>query len=144
MTFLLDTNVLSEMVRPQPDAGVAEWLADADEDQVFLSVVTLAELRLGIARLNVGRRRQRLDAWLRAELLPRFEGRIVRVDSGIALTWGDVTAECAAAGRPIEAMDALIAATARVHGFELVTRNTRDFEAAMISTRNPWSGAARA
>lgn len=140
MTFLLDTNVVSEMVRPLPDAGVVEWLADVDEDRVFLSVVTLAELRLGIARLPAGRRRERLQAWLQTDLLPRFEGRIVPVDNEIALSWGDVTAECAAAGRPIEAMDALIAATARVHVFELVTRNTRDFELVMISTRNPWSG----
>ena len=140
MSFLLDTNVVSEMVKPRPDPGVAEWLAGIDEDRVFLSVVTLAEIRFGVARLPAGRRRQSLQDWLHGELLPRFDRRIMPVDNDIALTWGDVTAECAAAGHAIEAMDGLIAATARVHSLELVTRNSRDFEAAMITVHNPWSG----
>ena len=141
MSFLLDTNVVSELVRPRPDPGLVEWLAEHDEDQVFLSVVTLAELRYGIARLPVGRRRQSLEEWLLGELLQRFEGRILPIDNNVALTWGEVTAECAAVGRPIEAMDALIAATARVRALELVTRNTRDFEATLISIHNPWVDA---
>lgn len=141
MSFLLDTNVVSELVRPHPNRGLVEWLAGRDEDQVFLSVVTLAELRYGIARLPVGRRRRRLQEWLGGELLQRFDGRIVPVNDDVALTWGDVTAECAAVGRPIEAMDALIAATARVRALELVTRNARDFEAARISVHNPWADA---
>jgi toxin FitB len=141
VSFLLDTNVVSELVRPRPDTGLAEWLAERDEDRVFLSVVTLAELRYGIARLPVGRRRRRLEEWLHGELLQRFDGRILPVDDDVALTWGDVTAECAAAGRPIDAMDALIAATARVHSLELVTRNAKDFEAALTSVHNPWADA---
>ncbi len=128
MSFLLDTNVVSELVRPRPNPGLIEWLAGRDEDQIFLSVVTLAELRYGIARLP-------------GELLQRFEGRILPVDDDVALAWGDVTAECAAQGRPIEAMDGLVAATARVHGLELVTRNARDFEAALTSVHNPWADA---
>ena len=138
MSFLLDTNVVSELVKTRPDAAVVDWLAQLDEDRVFLSVVTLAELRHGIARLPPGRRRRRLHEWLQDELLQRFDKRILPVDDEIALTWGDVTAECAAVGRPIEAMDALIAATARVHALELVTRDTRDFETAKIPVRNPW------
>jgi len=137
--FLLDTNVVSELVRPRPDAGLVEWLAERDEDQVFLSVVTLADLRYGIARLPVGRRRRSLEEWLSGEILQRFEGRILPVDDDVALTWGEVTAECAALGRPIEAMDGLVAATARVHALELVTRNASDFEAALKSVHNPWS-----
>ena len=141
MSFLLDTNVVSELVRPRPNPGLVEWLAERDEDQVFLSVVTLAELRYGIARLPVGRRRRSLEEWLHGELLQRFEGRILPIDDDVALTWGDVTAECAAVGRPIEAMDGLLAATARVHVLELVTRNAGDFEAALISVHNPWADA---
>ncbi len=140
MSFLLDTNVVSEMVKPRPDPGVVRWLMEIDEDRVFLSVVTLAELRFGIARLPAGRRRSSLQAWLQGELLPRFAGRILTIDSEVALTGGDVMAECAAVGRAIEAMDALIAATARVHELELVTRNTGDFVASMIPICNPWSG----
>jgi len=141
VSFLLDTNVVSELVRPRPDPGLVEWLAERDEDQLFLSVVTLAELRYGITRLSAGRRRRSLEKWLRDELQQRFDGRILPVDDDVALTWGDVTAECAAVGRPIEAMDALIAATARVRALDLVTRNTRDFEAALISVHNPWADA---
>jgi toxin FitB len=139
VSFLLDTNVVSELVRPRPNPGLVEWLAERDEDRVFLSVVTLAELRYGIARLPVGRRRRSLEEWLRGELLQRFDGRILPIDDDVALTWGDVTAECAAVGRPIEAMDGLVAATARVHALELVTRNGSDFEAALISVHNPWA-----
>src|SRR5205814_7498901 len=124
-----DTRVVAQLVRPGPDPGLVEGLAGRDEDQVFLSVVTLAELRFGIARLPVGRRRRSLEEWLTGELLQRFDGRILPVDDDVALSWGDVTAECAAVGRPIEAMDGLLAATARVYGLELVTRNAKDFEA---------------
>lgn len=139
MSFLLDTDVVSELLKPRPDAGLVEWLAGTDEDHMFLSVVTLAELRYGIARLPTGRRRQRLEEWLHDELQPRFERRILAVDDNIALAWGDVTAECAAAGRPIEAMDALIAATARVFEFHVVTRNINDFEAVVLpAIVNPW------
>jgi len=141
VSFLLDTNVVSELVRPRPNPGLIEWLAGRDEDQIFLSVVTLAELRCGIARLPVGRRRRSLEEWLHGELLQRFEGRILPVDDDVALAWGDVTAECAAQGRPIEAMDGLLAATARVHALELVTRNARDFEAALTSVHNPRADA---
>ncbi len=139
MSFLLDTNVVSELVRPRPNPGLVEWLAERDEDQVFLSVVSLAELRYGIARLPVGKRRRNLEEWLHGELLQRFDGRILPVDDDVALTWGDVTAECAAVGRPIEAMDGLLAATARVHALELVTRNASDFAAALTSVHNPWA-----
>jgi predicted nucleic acid-binding protein len=141
VSFLLDTNVVSELIRPRPNRGLVEWLAERDEDQVFLSVVTLAELRYGIARLPVGRRRRNLEEWLHGELLPRFDGRILRIDDDVALTWGDVTAECAAVGRPIAAMNGLVAATARVHALELATRNAGDFEAASIQVHNPWVGA---
>ena len=140
MSFLLDTNAISELIRPRPDRGLVDWLAGVDEDQVFLSVVTLAELRYGIARLPVGRRKRRLQEWLQRDLMERFEGRILPVDEDIALVWGDVTAECAAAGHPIQAMDALIAATARVYALELITRDDGDFEAVRITARNPWSG----
>ena len=81
MSFLIDTNVVSEWVRPRPNPGVLSWLAEADEDRIFISVVTLAELRRGIARLAHSRRRNRLDEWLRDELPLRFEGRILPIDA---------------------------------------------------------------
>ena len=140
MSFLLDTNVVSEWVKPTPDPGVVAWLAEVDEDRVFLSVVTLAELRHGVERLADGNRRRRLDIWLRDELPLRFEGRLLSVDQAVADRWGDVVARREAAGRPIGIMDAFIAATANVHGLKLVTRNAPDFRSAVKEIVNPWRG----
>lgn len=138
MTYLLDTNVVSEWTKPLPNPGLVEWLKDVDEDGVFLSVVTFAELRHGIERLAEGARRKKLDEWLRSELPLRFEGRIALVDGAVADECGRLVARHEAGGRPIHAMDALIAATARVHGFTLVTRNVSDFQFSLKSLLNPW------
>jgi predicted nucleic acid-binding protein len=140
MTFLLDTNVVSEWVKQRPDPGVITWLAEVDEDRVFLSVVTLAELRHGIERLADGHRRRRLDSWLREELSLRFEGRVLSVDQAVASHWGELVARREAAGRPIAIMDAFIAATANVHQLKLVTRNEADFKSAVKEIVNPWMG----
>lgn len=138
MSFLLDTNVVSEWIKPQPNAGVVEWAAQVNEDDVFLSVVTFAELRHGIERLATGTRHRRLDEWLRNDLPSRFEGRIVGIDGAIADEWGRLVAHRETRGRPIQAMDALIAATAQVHGLTLVTRNTADFQPSVKSLLDPW------
>ena len=141
MSFLLDTNVVSEWVRPRPDAGVVAWLAEADEDRVYISVITLAELRYGVERMPSGQRRRRLDEWLKEDLLLRFEGRILSVDSAIADAWGRLTASREASGRPISMADAFIAATVEVHGLTLVTRNVSDFERTVRAVVNPWTEA---
>jgi predicted nucleic acid-binding protein len=143
VSFLLDTNVLSEWVKPLPDPGLIAWLADADEDRVFISAVTLAELNHGVERLAQGQRRSRLEAWLHEDLPLRFEGRILPVDEPVARAWGAITARRDAIGRPIGAMDAFIAATAEVHGLALVTRNVQDFEASVGTLLNPWTGQAK-
>ncbi len=139
MNFLLDTNVVSEWVKPRPDKGVMSWLAEADEDRVFISVVTLAELRHGIERLSPGARRDRLDVWLTQQLPERFETRILSIDAVTANSWGRVMARGQAAGRPIGTMDAFIAATAERHDLTLITRNVSDFEALGTKIVNPWS-----
>jgi predicted nucleic acid-binding protein len=136
--YLLDTNVVSEWAKPRPNPGVIEWLDEVDEDEVFLSVVTFAELRRGIERLAAGARRKRLDRWLGEDLPSRFDGRIAPVDGAIADEWGRLVARHETAGRPIHAMDALIAATAQIHGFTLVTRNVADFKLSVKSLLNPW------
>lgn len=139
MSFLLDTNVISESARPRPDAGVMGWLETADEENLFLSVVSLAELRHGIERLDDGRREAALDVWLTEQLSPRFEDRLLLVDPGTADEWGRVVAQTQAAGRPIGAMDAFLAAHALQHELVLVTRNVSDFEAAGVRLFNPWT-----
>jgi predicted nucleic acid-binding protein len=138
VNFLLDTNVVSEWIKPQPHTGVVTWLADIDEDRVFLSVVTLAELRHGIERMTIGKRRIRLEQWVQDELPQRFENRLLDINPGIADVWGRVVAHSQAAGRQMSSMDAFIAATAAVHQLTLVTRNVADFESANISLLNPW------
>jgi predicted nucleic acid-binding protein len=139
MSYLLDTNVVSEWVKPRPHAGVVAWFAEADEDRVFLSVMTLAELRFGIERLAAGKRRTRLDAWLREELPLRFEGRLLPIDRATADAWGKIVARGEALGRRMNVADAFIAATAQVHGLTLVTRNVTDFDTALEAIVNPWA-----
>lgn len=139
MNFLLDTNVISEPMKPRPNVGVLAWLAEVDEDSVFLSVVTITELRYGIERLATGRRRDYLDGWLRKHLTSRFGERILPVDFKIADTCGRLVARSESAGRPMEPRDAFIAATAEVHGLALVTRNASDFEATVRAIVTPWT-----
>ncbi|HKU96768.1 MAG TPA: type II toxin-antitoxin system VapC family toxin [Vineibacter sp.] len=139
MSFLLDTNVVSEWTKPRPDHAVVAWLAELDEDRVFLSVVTVAELRHGIQRLPMGARRHRLDEWLTRQLPLRFEARILAIDVETADMWGRVMARGQASGRPIGPMDAFIAATAERHDLTLATRNVSDFDALGIRLTNPWN-----
>ena len=139
MSFLLDTNVVFEWVKPRPEPRVVAWLADVDEDRVFLSVVTIGELRHGIERLPASRRRERLDEWLRDELSQRFEGRLLPIDTAVANAWGTIVAQCERRGRPISTMDAFMAATADVHGLTLVTRNASDFRPSVKTVFDPWA-----
>lgn len=115
------------------------WLHEIDEDRVYLSVVTLAELRHGIERLGGGRRRKRLESWLEDELTERFSGRIINVDPGIADAWGTIVAAREKAGKPIGAMDAMLAATARIQSLTLVTRNGSDFARLDLLIFDPWT-----
>jgi toxin FitB len=139
VNFLLDTNLVSEWTKPRPNPGVVSWLADADEDRVFISVVTIAELRHGVERLAIGRRRKRLNEWIEGELLFRFDERILPIDAATADAWGRIVAHREGLGRPIGTMDAFIAATAQVHKLTLATRNQTDFEASVAAVVNPWS-----
>jgi toxin FitB len=138
VNFLLDTNIVSEWTRPRPDPGVVTWLAGADEDRVFISAVTLAELRHGIERMPDAARRARLHAWLSEQMKPRFEARILPVDEATADIWGRVMARGQQAGRPVGTMGAFIAATAERHDLTLVTRNVADFSALGLRLINPW------
>ena len=138
MSYLLDTNAVSEWVRPRPDPGIVRWLDEVDEDRTYLSVITLGELRKGVDRLADGRRRGRLDQWLTNELPGRFSGRLLSVDAAVADKWGQLLARAENAGRTVAAVDALIAATANVHSLKVVTRNVGHFRDAGVEVVSPW------
>lgn len=140
MKFLLDTNVVSEWVKPRPDAGVVTWLSQAEESSLFLSVITLMELRFGIEKLPTGARRARLDRWLREQLPQRFGSRVLHIDGNVADACGVLMAKGKSAGHTMAAMDAFIGATAQVHRLSLVTRNVADFKFALSPAMivNPW------
>jgi toxin FitB len=140
--FLLDTNVVSELAKPQPNMSVVRWLHEADEDSLFISVITMAELRFGVRRLAAGARRERLDAWVREQLAERFESRILVVDEEVAEAWGQMMAASEAQGRRMNVMDCFLAATAVVHGVMLVTRNVEDFSGFGGEVLDPWSRGA--
>lgn len=137
MNFLLDTNAISEWVKPRPNPGLTGWMESADEDRIFLSAVSLAELRYGVERMATGSRRSRLEAWLGHELPLRFEARILPIDINVADAWGKIMSRSEAAGRPMGAMDGFLAATAEVRGLTLVTRNVADFPL-LKAILNPW------
>ncbi len=144
MSFLIDTNVISEVVKPEPHSRVVVWLEGVEEDLVFLSVATLAEIRRGLELMEPGRRQDRLSQWLHQDLPARFAGRILDIDSRTAQMWGILMARGKRAGLNLSALDAFLAATAQAHGLTLVTRNVRDFGPLEIPTLNPWLAVTEA
>ena len=138
MRLLLDTNVLSEVTRPRPDARVLQWLDELDEDRSFISVVSIAEIRRGVALMDKGRKRDALNEWLTSDLPQRFDQRVIAVEQDVALAWGDLMGDAKRNGRNLSSMDGLIAATAIAHDLALATRNIRDFEGLGIRLIDPW------
>ena len=136
MSYLVDTNVLSELRRREPNPRVVEWFTQRPSTTLFLSVLTLGELRKGIQLIPDGERRLRLLDWLETELPKFFAGRTLAVDASVADRWGRLQAD---AGRSVPAVDSLLAATALHHGLSLVTRNVRDFMYSGLEVVNPWS-----
>jgi toxin FitB len=142
VNYLLDTNVISESVRPRPDAGVSRWLTEADEDTLYLSVLSIAEISQGVEKIPEGPRKQALEEWLRDSLVERFESRLLPVDREISLAWGRLMAGASRKGISLGVMDGFFAATALVSGLTLVTRNVRHFERLEIQLLNPWKSEA--
>jgi hypothetical protein len=138
VSYLIDTNVISELARPKPAASVMAWFAEVADEDLHLSVLTLGELRRGVERLPPGTRKEKLRTWLEDELPAWFGARLLLVDASVADIWGRLQA---AAERTLPAIDSLLAATAIHHGLRLVTRNTADFEVAALRIVDPWSGA---
>lgn len=138
MSHLLDTCVISELVRPEPNAGLLRWFPEQDEDGLFLSVLTIGELERGIEKLATSRRKKTLGKWVREHLARRFEGRLLPIDLPVAQRWGAIAGTSERKGRPLPVIDSLIAATAIVHGLTVVSRNVLDFERCGVDCLNPW------
>lgn len=139
MSYLIDTNVISELVRPKPDVAVLEWFASTPDDALFLSVLTLGEIRKGVERLSSAediQRREKLRLWLEHDLRDWFGPRILPIGPDVADHWGRLLAR---AGRPVPAIDSLLAATALHHDLRLVTRNIKDFDYQGLEVINPWA-----
>ncbi|HEY6352757.1 MAG TPA: type II toxin-antitoxin system VapC family toxin [Candidatus Angelobacter sp.] len=136
--FLLDTNCISEAISARPSPNVESWMQSVDQALLYLSVLTLGEIRKGLARLAQGQRRTRLESWLEIEVQARFSGRILPIDAAIADRWGLLEAEARRKGRPLSTIDGLLAATALHYNLTMVTRNVTDLTDLYIPVLNPW------
>ncbi len=135
MSYLLDTNVLSELVSKNPNQGVIEWFDAIPDESLYLSVLSLGEIRKGVAKIENLRRKNKLLIWLENDLPGWFEDRILSIDQAVADRWGRLEYEVK---RTLPAIDGLLAATALHHDLEMVTRNEKDFELPGLTVINPW------
>ena len=140
MNWLLDTCVISELIRPRPKASVVSWIRERNEDELFLSVITVGELEKGIAKLPDSAKRAKLEQWVRRELADRFRDRLLVIDSSVAARWGGIVGASEMRGQPLPVIDSLIAATGLQHDLTVVTRNTDDLERCGAHCFNPWVG----
>jgi predicted nucleic acid-binding protein len=139
--IVLDTNVVSEPLKAEPDPAVLAWLDAKEPATLYLTTVNLAELLAGVAALPLGRRRSELAQAMEERVLPLFEGRILVFDRDAAMAFARVNANAQTAGKPVSFADAAIAAIAMAQGFMLATRNVRDFEGTGVQVVNPWLAA---
>jgi len=137
MSYLLDTNVVSELIRESPALVVLDWFDKTPDEALHLSVLTLGEIRKGIENLDASPKRETLRVWLEQELTDWFSERLLLIDRGVADRWGTLLAR---AGRPLPAIDSLLAATALHHNLRMVTRNVSHFRFAGLEVINPWDG----
>lgn len=135
MSYLLDTNVISELRRRQPNPGVLAWAAEVPPSDLYLSVLSFGEIRKGLEQLVDGSKRRSIAEWLESDLPRYFQGRVLPIDLAVSQVWGQLLARAA---RPVAEIDSLIAATAQTHGLTLVTRNIRDYRFDGLALLNPW------
>jgi toxin FitB len=138
--IILDTNVISEPVRPTPDPAVLSWLDAQDVETLFLAAISVAELRHGVTTLPDGKRRKTLALALEERILPLFNGRVLPFDNPASAAYATIRVRARKAGVAISAADGYIAATAAAHGFAIATRDGGPFGAAGVAVINPWAG----
>jgi predicted nucleic acid-binding protein len=139
VTYLLDTCVISELVAKEPNPSVVGWIDSIDEDKLFLSAITIGEIKRGIEKLADSTRKSVLREWLEDDLLIRFRGKILPIDTAVMLVWGQLAAELHKQGKRMPAIDSLIAATCLQRRLELATRNEGDFAHSGVTVINPWA-----
>ena len=139
MTYLLDTCLISELVAKQPNQKVLDWVDAQFPETLYLSVITIGEIAKGICKLTPSKRKESLSTWLNETLPNRFENRILTLDVSTMVLWGNLIGQLEQNGRPLPAMDSLIAAIALQHSLSLVTRNEKDFAGTGVAIINPWS-----
>jgi len=142
LNFLVDTNVLSEATKARPDVRVARWLEVSPAHALFVSVISIAEIRKGVLLLPSGKRRGKLERWLDSDLRPAFAGRLLTLGEQEMNAWAELQASAEKAGRRIPVIDSLLAATARCHGLTIATRNVDDFRHCGVPVINPWAANA--
>lgn len=138
MKYLLDTCVLSELVKKKPDQRVIEWISGIEESKLFVSVLTIGEIHKGIEKMPKSERRKMLLQWVDDDLQERFGGRIISFDLQVAASWGKMQAKAEISGKTMPIIDGMIAATARTHNLAVATRNISDMEAGKAVLINPW------
>lgn len=136
MNYLLDTNVICELIKPNPTLSVINWVNAAQDSTLYISVITLGEIRKGVDGIQENNRREKIYQWLETELPAYFGDRILVIDREVANKWGEL--QSTKKGCPLPAIDGLIAATAIIHHLKLVTRNVKDFANASLDIINPW------
>ncbi len=138
MNYLLDTCVVSELIKKKPERTVVDWIKSKDEMTLFLSVLTIGELQKGITKLDDSRKKQRLIGWLESDLVKRFEKRILPVSEAIAIKWGEIQGIAEQSGKKMPVIDSLIAATGITHDLQVITRNIIDMKVSGVNLFNPW------
>ncbi|MDD2326074.1 MAG: type II toxin-antitoxin system VapC family toxin [Alphaproteobacteria bacterium] len=141
-SFLLDTNILSELFKPEPSPAVLNWIKHKDPADLYLSAITLAELRLGAVLLPQGKKRLALETWVEQAVLSSFQGRLLSFDGAASAAWAQLVAEDKKRGRPRPTLDSMIAAIALSHRLTLVTRNVKDFDGLGLKIINPFERQA--
>jgi len=141
MNYVLDTNVISELIAKHPDPKVIAWLDSLDPATLYLTVITIGEIRKGIEKLPPSKRRDSIKDWLETDLLLRFQGRVLDITTEVMLIWGELTGRLENEGKPLAAIDSLIAAIVLQQNYSLVTRNDGDFQYTGLKVINPWKEA---
>lgn len=138
MNYLLDTCVISELIKKKPNSNIVQWIGEAEESSLFISVFTLGELHKGIEKLPESRKKEKLHAWVSYDLKERFHKRILNYDLQTAVIWAKIQAHSELSGKAMPAIDGLIAATGLSYDLAVVTRNTADMEMSGVTLINPW------